>query len=314
MKSSIIKITHHLLQGTLYLFIFLLLLPVQIGAQETEEETEETSIFSQRPVRATFESSMLIDNQTVMVPIKGTFEFDIQHRFGTLKNGFDDLYGLYAPSNIRLGFLYAPIDNLSAGFGLTKYKSLIDFNVKYALLKQRPGWVIPVSITYFGNMVYDPRDEDKRGEVYHKSDRMSFFHQVIIARKFNSWLSVQLAPSLSHFNLVEDVLNNDHFALALGVQCKISESMAVIFNVDQPLTLHSAGNPSPNPNPNVALGIQMSTSSHAFQIFLGNYSSIVPQENNMFFRDNQYDDFKGFWDQMGNRFRIGFNITRLWNF
>ena len=284
----------------------------QVLAQD-EEEAEET-VISNRPVRATFESALLIDNQSVMVPIKGTFEFDIQHRFGTLQKGFKDLYGLYAPSNIRLGFLYAPINNLSVGFGITKNKNLVDFNAKYAIFKQRKGWQTPVSLTYYGNMLLDPRKEEIRGEVYHQSDRIAFFHQVIIARKFNEWLSIQVAPSVTHYNLVEDVLNNDHYAIAFGAQVKISPSMAIIANVDQPLTKHTAGNPSPNPNPNLSLGLQMSTSSHAFQIFLGNYNSIVPQENNLFYRGNYYDDWGSFWDDFGSRFRIGFNITRLWNF
>jgi hypothetical protein len=30
-----------------------------------------------------------------MVPIKGTFEFDIQHRFGTVEHGWKDLGGLF---------------------------------------------------------------------------------------------------------------------------------------------------------------------------------------------------------------------------
>lgn len=31
------------------------------------------------------------------------------HRFGSVKNGYKDFFGLFAPSNIRLGFSYVPI-------------------------------------------------------------------------------------------------------------------------------------------------------------------------------------------------------------
>jgi len=48
----------------------------------------------------------------------------------------------------------------------------------------------------------------------------------------------------------------------------------------------------------------MNTSNHSFQVFAGNYNSILPQSNNVF---NQNDFTKG-------QFLIGFNITRLWNF
>ena len=73
-----------------------------------------------KPVKNTFSSIWIIDNQSVMVPYKGTLEFDIQHRFGLVSNGFEDLWGLYAPSNIRLGFSYVPVNNLMVGFGFTK--------------------------------------------------------------------------------------------------------------------------------------------------------------------------------------------------
>lgn len=294
-----------------------------LGQDEQEEEVVQAPV--DKPVKETFESTLIIDNQTVMVPIKGTFEFDIQHRFGTMQNGFDDFFGMYAPSNIRLGFLYAPINNLAVGFGFTKTKTLVDFNGRYALLKQHKSWFKPVSITYFGNVVIDPRKEEDR-VIYHKSDRLSFFHQIIVARKINNWLSIQVAPSLSHYNLQENrALENDHFAIAVGAQIKVTSGMSIIANIDQPLTKYgkyAEGDTRPNPNPNISLGIQMSTSSHAFQIFLGSYDKLVPQENNVYFRGNDFKDDSvgeffgsgGFFDHMAQRLRIGFNITRLWNF
>ena len=87
-------------------------------------------------LRDTFESVWIIDNQTVMVPIKGTFEMDFQHRFGVVENGYDDFFGLFASSNIRLGANYAPIDKLFVGIGLTKYNMMWDFNAKYAIIEQ----------------------------------------------------------------------------------------------------------------------------------------------------------------------------------
>ena len=60
-----------------------------------------------KPVKNTFESVWIIDNQTVMVPIKKTFEMDIMHRFGTVNNGYEDFWGFFAPSNIRLAVCYS---------------------------------------------------------------------------------------------------------------------------------------------------------------------------------------------------------------
>jgi len=271
---------------------------------ETETETEEQDT---RPVRSIFESAWLIDNQSVLVPIKGTFEFDILHRFGTWQNGYDDFYGLFAPSNIRLGFTYTVIDRLAVGFGITKSNMTWDINGKYAILRQTRSGNIPISITYFGNIAIDTRDKDNFAN---SSDRYSFFNQIIVARKITPEFSAQIAPSYSHFNSVaafvnsgneiESIMNNDHFAISVAGRYKISDVMAIIANYDQPITDHKSN----NPNPNISFGIEIATSSHAFQVFIGDYYFITPQRNNVFNQNNFGD----------GEILIGFNITRLWNF
>jgi hypothetical protein len=280
----------------------LLLMALAVNYATAQDEDSGTP---DRPVLYTFNGTWLIDNQSVMVHSPGTFEFDILHRFGTMGNGYDDLYGLYASSNIRLGFNYVPIENLSVGFGLTKRKHLLDFNLKYALLKQTRSGAVPVSLTYFGNMAWDTRDEQIVGEVYNETDRFSYFHQLIVARKMTDWMSLQVAGSMSHFNMVSPQRENDHFAISGGGSFKLTETLYAIFNVDQPITKHTAG----NPNPNLSLGIEMATSSHEFQIFIGNYQSIIPQENNFFNGNDYMAEGESFW----SNYLIGFNITRMWN-
>ncbi|WP_295800420.1 DUF5777 family beta-barrel protein [Mucilaginibacter sp.] len=261
-------------------------------------------------VKNTFEGNFLIDNQSVMVPIKGTFEFDIQHRFGNIKKGTADLFGLFGGANMLLGFSYVPINNLQLGFGATNENMVVDGNLKYAILKQTKDGSMPVSVTYYGNAAMDTRKKDATTLFVNASDRFSFFNQLIIARKINEKFSVQVAPSMSHFNNLEGYLdaagkiqpkwNNDHYAIAVAGRYKISDGSSLIVNYDQPLSQH----PVDNPHPGVSFGIEMKTSGHDFEIFFGNYSSLIPQNNNLF---NQNDYKHGM-------FLIGFNISRLWNF
>lgn len=260
-----------------------------------------------KPVKNTFESVWAMDNQTVIVPVKGTMEMDIQHRFGTVDNGKKDIWGIFAPSNIRLALSYSPVNKLIVGAGMTKERIQIDFNAKYALLQQTINNKMPVSVTYFGNIVIDARDKSYFRAGVH---RFSYFNQIIIARKINEKFSAQVGPSLSWFNNVEayvnskgeikNKMNNYHFAISVLGRYKISDKTAILVGYDQPLTQH----PTNNPQPNICLGIEITTSSHAFQVFAGNYYGIVPQSNNVF---NQNDYREG-------QFLIGFNITRLWNF
>ncbi len=307
MKPNINKAKKWLVRPA-YFTLCLILLNGTIVAQDTIQVSEEVAAPAKvKPVKNTFESIWIIDNQTVMVPIKGTFEMDIMHRFGTVKNGYKDFWGFFAPSNIRLGFEYVPINNLMIGASITKANMTWEGYGKYAIIKQTKD-KYPVSVTFYGDVAIDTRQKDN---FVHFSDRLMYFNQLIIARKVTDKFSVQLAPNHTHVNIVDGyfyepgkyrgIMNHEHFAVAISGRYKLKEAMAVIVNYDQPITKHRSNNPAPN----ISFGLEMTTSSHAFQFFLGNYGSITPQRNNYF---NQNDP------HYISQFLIGFNITRLWNY
>ena len=259
-----------------------------------------------KPVKNTFESNWIIDDQTVMVPVKGTLEFDIQHRFGIVNNGYSNFYGFFAPPVIRMGFEYVPVNRLQFGFGLCSNNMQLDLNVKYAVLKQEVGGM-PVSVTYYGNMVIDTRPKTT---FVNEGDRISYFDQIMVARKVTSDLSIQAAISISHFNnvpayidadgLINNTVKNDQMTLSFMGRYKISQQMAILFVYDQPLTQNYTN----NPHPNISAGIEITTSSHCFQIIAGNGQYILPQNNAMY---NMNDYSKG-------EYLLGFNMTKLWNF
>ena len=285
---------------------------------------EATAPAKPKPVKNTFQSVWIIDNQTVMVPVKGTLEMDIMHRFGTVKKGYDDFWGFFAPSNIRLGVSYSPMNKLNVGIGITKKNMIWDASAKYAIITQTPG-KYPVSVSYYSNVAYDTRKDKDKSIFKYRSQRLSYFNQLIIARKLTSKLSVQVAPGISHQNSVNGYLTkNDstgktifkemefnHFAIAFSARYKVTNVTSVMINYDQPLTKHATN----NPNPNLAFGIEMNTSSHSFQVFVGNYFNLVPQQNNLYNKNSPfgYTDNNGTKVKGGN-FLIGFNITRLWNY
>jgi hypothetical protein len=307
MKPIIYKSKSRLLRYAGFVLCLLLINMVVFAQDSTQTEESAPVVKKVKPVKNTFSGIWIIDNQTVMVPVKKTFEMDIMHRFGTVKNGYDDFWGFFAPSNIRLGFNYVPINNLMVGASITKANMTWEGYGKYAIIKQTKG-KYPVSVTYFGDVAYDSRKKDN---FVHFSDRLMFFNQLIIARKLTEKLSIQVAPSQTHVNVVDGyfyepgkyraVRNHDHIAIAFSGRYKFKEGMGVIANYDQPITKHRSGNPSPN----ISFGLELTTSAHAFQFFVGNFASITPQRNNYF---NQNDPHNV------SQYLIGFNITRLWNY
>lgn len=286
-----------------------LLIPVLALSQETARDT-----VPDRPERPAFESSYIIDNPTDLLYQKNTLEFMINHRMGLIKDGFNDLLGIYGSANIRLGLTYTVHDRLQVGYGMTKTDRLHDFSWKVGILKQTRSDRMPVNVTYYGNFTIDGRTEETLKNIYKtnvgdyeysyflEQYRYSYFHQLIISRRFNRNFSMQVAPSVSHYNLVPQGTRNDVFAVSLGGRYKISPQTAVLIDYSQPFVSYSDS--AMEPQPGFSIGVEFATSGHAFQLFLANYNGLVPQKNVMF---NQNSFFDG--DVL-----IGFNITRKYNF
>ncbi len=288
-------------------------------------QTETPTPVKHKPVKNTFRSVWIIDDQTVMVPVKRTLEADIQHRFGTVQNGPKDLWGIYASANMRIGLSYTPINNLSVGFGATRNNGnmLLDGSAKYAIIKQTKD-KYPVSVTYYGNMAYATKADPGHILYTYQSQRLSFFNELIIARKITDKFSLQLAGGISHQNSVPGFYAQkdtstfvykkqkfDLFNASVSARYVLSEVTSIIVDYDQPLTRF----PSDNPHPNLAFGFEFNTSGHTFQLFAGNYSLLSPQQNRLYNTNNPFGFKQSDGTKVkGGQYLIGFNITRLWNY
>ena len=281
---------------------FLTIAAILFAQEETTEKKKE------KPVSAPFESELLIDNQTGVVPDKNTLGFIIQHRFGMLGNGFSDLFGIYAPgANIRLSLDYSILNKLQVGYGLTKKNMYSDFYAKYALLQQTRSGSMPVAVTLYGVTAIDGRNEEVFCLNYKFTNRLSYFGQVIVGRRFSNWLSLQVTASYTHFNKVPKERDHDKFGVGFNGRVKVSPLSSIIFQYDIPLNILAFSehtefiNP---PKPNLGFGYEISTGMHAFQLYVTTATGILPQDIYLF---NQNDFTKG--DLM-----FGFTITRLWGF
>ena len=277
-----------------------------------EEATEEPA--KERPARPAFESGLLFDGATTTLQPSKTLEMIIQHRFGTMDNGVKDLYGIWAPSNIRLGMNYSILNNLMVGIGTTKFNKMQDIQVKYNVLQQTRSNKIPVTISLYEVVGIDGSSDEKFGVNYKFSNRFNYFTQIIISRRFNDMFSLQIAPGFTHYNSVDSTLDHDRLSFSFAGRVKFSPQSSLVIGADIPLRVqgiseHSKDFNDTNANwnqmlPNINIGYEVSTSTHAFHLYLASGQGILPQENIMF---NKNDFFsKGIL--------IGLNITRLWNF
>ncbi|MGY8912635.1 MAG: DUF5777 family beta-barrel protein, partial [Flavobacteriales bacterium] len=187
------------------LVITLCLLISQLGfAQEDvfdlfEEEQAKEYAF------ATFKGTQLVNSATNETPGAGVLQYVIAHRFGSF--GEDYLYNFLGLDNaqIRMQLDYGITDRLNVGIGRSSVFKVVDSFVKLRTLRQSSGPnPMPVSLTLLSSVNYrGARYTD--GVDHLTTDRLSYHHQAIFTRKWNSKLSTLFSPSLVHWNLVPSV-------------------------------------------------------------------------------------------------------------
>jgi hypothetical protein len=276
------------LKSLITLFVLGFVAGGNIFAQDSTAVTQDN-----RPVRSPFQTNILIDNPTVVSPFKGSLNMVINHRFGSMENGIKDLFGIYGGANTRLGLQYGITDRIMIGIGTTQNYQLQDVEWKYAILQQTRSNSMPISLSYYGNMVIDARSEDNFGseDTYKFIHRLSYFTELIISRKFSDVFSFQIAPEFAYYNGVKQELNNVNYGVSFGGRAKVWGEKSIIVEYDQPLNKQEALDHKPN----LGFGFELGTATHAFQIFVSNYQDIVYQRN-LAYNEN-------------SKLHVGFNIT-----
>ena len=246
-------------------------------------------------VHNTFLGTRLVNQHTVRSVEKGIGQLRFSHRFGSVRSGFYNLYGL-DQATVRIGFAYGVTDKLMVGLGRSTYERTWDGFLKYAILEQNASGM-PISLSYVINAdVFG--QENIISEKF--SSRLSYTHQLLIARKFSDFVSVQLNPTYIHKNLVETEDDpNDHIGLAGLAHVAITK----VLSIHAEYFLRVSGTDSPTYgqyyNP-FAIGLGIYTKGHYFSLHFAN-SGPTTQEGSMLETSNSWGD---------GDIRFGFNLVR----
>lgn len=286
----------------LFWISLLWLAPLALWAQG-EDLLKEIELDDNSPVMATFKGTRLINFHTNETAGRRTLDFRIAHRFGPFNAGWYDFYGLDGGASIRLGLEYSFDGRLQFGIGRTSVEKMADGFLKYRLLRQHTrGWkqvsVTLLSAAYY-TMLKDP-DQAVNGFDKYKfwGSRLSYAHQIIIARKFSDRFSLQISPTLVHMNQVERISDlNDAFVLTGATRFKITKRSAITLEYGWRAT----GYTRTKYYDTLGIGWDIETGGHVFQVFLTN--SIGLTEPQFLLRTNNK------WSDAG--IRLGFNISRV---
>jgi len=252
---------------------------------------------------ATFKSTRIVNGHSVERMKKDQLEFRVSHRFGQLNEGSYNLWGL-DQGTIHLALEYGLTDWLEVGIGRSTYEKTFDGFGKVSLLRQSSGAKnMPIQLSYLLSTEVISLKQTPEKYVDFAS-RMSFVQQILIARKINESLSLQLTPTYIHRNLVPTELDkNDLFACGIGGRYKLSKRVAL--NVEYFYVYRANGSSLPityyNP---LSVGIDIETGGHVFQIMLTNSQAM--REGGFIGKTT------GSWSDGG--IHLGFNISRVFSF
>jgi len=255
---------------------------------------------------ATFKTSRLINGHSIENVAAGVLDVKISHRFGMLNRGSYELFGL-DQATMRMGLDYGISNRLMVGFGRSTYQKQYDAFYKFKILRQSKGGrgSSPISISAVSTvMLKTLKWEDPKRQNYYTS-RVSYAHQLIIARKFSEGVSFQLMPSFVHYNLAQGATDpNDIFALGGGGRIKLSKRLSFNFEYYHilPISLVAGeGYRIPGTKNSIAVGFDIETGGHVFQLQFTNSTGMTEKT---FITETTGDFFKG-------DIHFGFNLSRV---
>ena len=276
------------------LFIYISPLLSQDDLLDMLDDDSEKSEF----VDSAFKGTRVVNAQSLEIPKPKILQFMIQHRFGSIENGFYDLFGMdYA--TIRFDFHYGLTDRISFGVGRSSLDKIYDMFLKTKLLRQTSGSKsFPFSVLFYSDIGIDTK---RKPEIYPSvkdnfSNRLLYVNQLIIGRKFSRNLSLEILPTLVHRNLVP-TNDDDHDQASIGIAGRFKLSNRISINADYFIPI---GDRNENYKNSLAVGVDYETGGHVFQVMLANAQG--PYEYT--FIENASGDFSS------GTLYLGFNISR----
>lgn len=217
-------------------------------------------------VTAAFKSPRVIMSHSIEMLKPGVLDFLILHRFGNVNQGISQFFGL-DQATIRLGFDYGVSNNFTIGIGRGNYRKEVDGFLKYRLLQQATGvGAVPLSLVLTGGSTVQTDRWSGNAKDESFTNRLAYYGQVIGGRKFSEALTLQLAPTIVHRNLVPIDDPNDTYAIGAGGRIKLTHRVSL--NVDYYAVLNK--NKSFKTYNPLSIGFDIETGGHVFQLHLTN--------------------------------------------
>jgi hypothetical protein len=285
------------------LALLLLAILVPANTQDIDKMLEEATGSETEYATATFKSTRIVTGHSIERMPARQLDVRISHRFGEINTGIYNYFGL-DEANMHFSLEYGITNWMMAGIGRGNYEKTYDGFLKFSLLRQSKGKRnMPISLSYLATTAISTLKWDGTGSL-NFWDRVSYVHQLLIARKFNERFSLELNPTYVHRNMVGTELDpNDLFAAGAGLRFKMTKRLSLnaeYYYVVPPLNDYRSEKTF---NP-LSIGVDIETGGHVFQIILTNSLAMIEK--------GFIGETTGNWLDGG--IHLGFNISRVFSF
>ncbi|MFA9290533.1 MAG: DUF5777 family beta-barrel protein [Solirubrobacteraceae bacterium] len=276
----------------LYIPLFITIFSVSLFAQvkensstkTKEEPTTETNIESTQEdllsllgddesknqinyAAASFKTTRIINGHSLETTLRGVLDARINHRFGFINKGIEDLFGL-DDAFIRIGADYGITDRLTVGLGRNSVEKVLDGFIKYKILHQSTGKVnMPITLVVVSNidLITSTKFNPELSDYFWT--RSFYTNQLLIGRKISEGTSIQFMPTLVHRNYVKtNTESNDVFLIGVAGRQKLTKRLSLNAEYYYALPNQLA----PNIRNSLSIGLDIETGGHVFQLFFSN--------------------------------------------
>ena len=281
------------------MLLTLLVLPLHLISFSQTDLLDEIDINDTTDLAtAAFKGLKIVNFESTKMVNEGEFYFIVSHRFGSIKNGLDDFFGLDF-ANTRLHFIYGFSDGFNLSVSRHSFNKTYETSAKYRFLRQQKN--VPFTVVGYSQFAINTLIEEAlilRPVDF--GDRVSFTQQVLISHKLNENLSLQLMPTYFYEGYVDHApQDNSQFALGMGARYKLGPRWGL--NIDYGWHLNRAdGSPFVNP---LSIGVDIETGGHVFQL---HFTNAQPT-----FESGFLGNAVGDWGE-GNIY-FGFNLSRVFS-
>ena len=278
--------------------LVLLIFPCIVLSQNDLLEELESDVQDNEYISAAFKGLKIINLESTKLVNKRELYFIVAHRFGTVRNGIDDFFGL-DQAVTQLKFIYGISDGLNVGIARSSFQKTYGAHIKYRLIRQKKNG-FPVTIVGYNLLTVNTALDSDDLPLLEFNNRLSYVSQILVSKKIGKNLSLELAPSFLHENFVRfDDQDNSQFIMAIGGRYKLTNRFSL--NLDYGVHVNRSDSSTFN-NP-LSIGVDIETGGHIFQLHFTNAQPI--------FENGFLGQASGDWSD--GDFFFGFNISRVFD-